>query len=185
MPGLNNLLNVHPLFVHFPIALTLAAALFIILHLATRRADFISMGSSLIYLAAVSAIVTIITGYNAAAAIGHDAPNHDLVHAHRDIMLWYTVLIVALAVLQWLVRSSLWGWLSHWGVKATRLLLLAAAVVMLIIGTDRGGQLVFQYGMGVRMTEEKPSVDLDAGSDQIDDGQKKPENEHDHSTHEH
>ncbi len=186
MPGLESMLNLHPLFVHFPIALTLVAALFVILHLATRRADFISMGSSLIYLAAVSAVMTTVTGYGAADSLGHDSPGHDFVHTHRDIMLWYTALISTLAVLHGLARSNIWGWLSHWAFKAARLLLLAAAVVMLIIGTDRGGQLVFQYGMGVKMPEQKTDAILDRSADQSDDdAQEKPETEHDHSTHEH
>jgi uncharacterized membrane protein len=186
MPGLNNLLNIHPLFVHFPIALTLVAALFVVLHLATRRADFISMGSMLIYLSAISAVVTTITGYGAANIIGHESPNHELVHIHRDIMLWYTIWIITLAILQGLARNEVWSWLGHWSMKAVRLILLFGAVVILIKGTDRGGQLVFEFGIGVRESEEERGEIMDNSMDQMDKTSEwKSEEDDDHSGHEH
>ena len=161
MPGLENVLNIHPLFVHFPIALTFVAGLIVLFHLVTQREDYLRMASFMIYLSAVSVVFTLLSGYGAADSLGHDSPGHDLVHTHRDIMQVYTGLIVSLAVLQYLVNAKVWPWLKASWVKGVRLVLLAAALVVLTIGADRGGYMVFQRGVGVTLPE---SIDFDADS---------------------
>ncbi len=149
MPGFESMLNIHPLFVHFPIALTLTAGLLVLLHLVSRREDYLRMASFMIYLSAVSAAITLLTGYGAADSLGHDSPGHELVHTHRDMMQVYAGLIVTLAVFQYLVNAKVWPWLAANWVKGARLLLLAASLLVLIVGSDRGGELVFKHGMGV------------------------------------
>lgn len=151
MPGFENTLTIHPLFVHFPIALTLVALLFEGWYWVQRKDHLRQSATSLIYLAALAAVVTVLTGLQAADSLGHDSPGHDLVHVHRDIMLWYTGIMAVLALVNVaLARGYLPSVAAHWRRLGRPVLLLTAAIV-LVVGADRGGQLVFQYGTGVNL----------------------------------
>ena len=183
MPGLDATLNIHPLFVHFPIALTLAAMPLIFYSFFTGKSGPMDAAATMIYLAAGFAIVTAITGLMAADSLGHDAPGHDLVHVHRNLMYWYTGLITTLALVNFVIRrDGARDWVSHWGTKAVRMVLLFSSAVILIIGADRGALLVFGHGMGGtyqtetgNMGDEGPVQMEGEGQDSVDD----------HSDHEH
>lgn len=189
MPGLSQMLNMHPLFVHFPIALTITALLFEVVRLFRPGERWAQLATILIYIAAVSSVATVVSGYRAADILGHDAPGHDLVHVHRDIMLSFTGLIVAVAVADIvLARIRLEGLLKLW-YKLARPLLLVAAAVVLVLGADRGGQLVFQHGAGVRMNlsiDHETLYETGEHSGQIPVEKSAPQMEaDDHSAHDH
>ncbi len=168
MPGFENLLNIHPLFVHFPIALILSALLFEVLSLSLKKDQLRNTATALIYLSMLAALAAVVTGYIAADTIGHESPGHDMVHTHRDFMVWFTGITVVLALMQAILTyvKSLNAEALWWS-RLGRPVLLIVAAVILILGADRGGRLVFQYGIGVEM--EAPPADLN----------------HDHSTHQH
>ena len=184
MPGLESVLNIHPLLVHFPIALTLTAALLVGVHLVTRGAEWLRIASVLIYLSAAAALVAAATGLMASDGLGHDTPGHELVHEHRDIMLVYTGLIIGLAILHALAQREIWGWLSHGAVKAARLGLLLAACATLIIGADRGALLVFGHGIGMRTEQGTAASPPDGAepspSDSTETGKADDHDDHDH-----
>ena len=184
MPGLDATLNIHPLFVHFPIALTLAAIPLMFYSMYSGKTGFMDTAAMMIYMAAISAVVTAATGLMASNALGHDAPGHDLVHAHRDLMYWYTGLITTLAAFNFFLRrDGAPDWASHWGTKAVRMTLLFSAVAIMTLGTDRGALLVFGHGIGG--TYQAETGDHMEGEDAMKmDGQVKPA-EDDHSDHEH
>ncbi len=166
MPGLESVLNIHPLLVHFPIALTLTAALLVGVHLLIRSEEWMRMAAVLVYLSAAAALVAAATGLMASDGLGHDTPGHELVHEHRDIMLIYTSLILGLALLTALSRSSMTGWIKHASMKFIRLGILLAACATLIVGADRGALLVFGHGIGMRTqqgTEPPPSESTETG----------------------
>lgn len=181
MPGLDATLNIHPLFVHFPIALTLAAILLIFYSFFTGKSGPMDTAATMIYLAAGFAIVTAITGYLAADGLGHDAPGHDLVHTHRDLMYGYTGLITTLAILNYFIRrEGAPPWVSHWGTKVIRMILLFSTATILIIGADRGALLVFGHGLGMTHQTEQGSSPL-----QMDSNEKAAEEDHSEHEHEH
>ncbi|MCH7496466.1 MAG: hypothetical protein IH971_01255 [Candidatus Marinimicrobia bacterium] len=166
MPGIQNTLTIHPLFVHFPIALTLSALLFEGLYVIRHKDLWRQIATALIYLAALAALVTVLTGYLAATTLGHEAPGHELVHIHRDIMVVFTILLVSIALLNVIIsrpgsRLGVPGWKP---LVRPALLLLAGGI--LVVGTDRGAELVFRYGMGVKLDSLPAEV-------------------HNHSNHEH
>ncbi len=181
MPGLQNLQNVHPLFVHFPIALILVTLFFEGLWWLTKKEQFRVFATYLLYLATVSAVATVITGFLASDSLGHDSPGHEFVHEHRNIMLLMSVLLTATTATVLFVRSVREG---GW----RRLLILPLAIVcgMLVYGADKGGRLVFEYGMGVaKQTETRKRV---PENDKEEEG-KRAEKAHSHSeaagTHKH
>jgi hypothetical protein len=107
----------------------------------------------------MTAVATLVTGYIAADTIGHDSPGHEMVHTHRDIMVLFTGIIVLLAFLQAISASvkSLRGKGLWWTRLGYPVLLLISSLI-LVLGADRGGRLVFQYGIGVKM--EIPPMEL-------------------------
>ncbi len=150
MSGFESLLNVHPLFVHFPIAITILALVFEGAARLNREKFPLVIATALIYSAALSAVLTVLTGFNAADTLGHDSPGHDLVHTHRELMLFYSAVIVVLALGNFIIAkragdrpASIWG-------KVFRPGLLIMATVVLVWGSDLGGQLVFKHGMGIQ-----------------------------------
>ena len=150
LPGIESIQNIHPLFVHFPIALVLVTLLFEVLWWLNKKESFRQTATYLLYLSAVAAIAAVITGYIASSGLGHDAPGHDFVHEHRDLMYWMTGLLVATTLLVLFVRSLRVG-------KARRFLILPLLLVsgLLMLGADKGGRLVFEFGMGVKTTSEQ------------------------------
>jgi len=157
LAGLENVQNLHPLFVHFPIALILITLLFEALWWITKRDQFRDFASYLLYLSALSAIAAVTTGYLASDSLGHDAPGHEFVHEHREAMLWMSglLLVTTLAVL--FIRSLRVG-------NARRLLIVPLLIVsgLLIYGADKGGRLVFEYGMGVKAISVSTPQESDA-----------------------
>lgn len=183
MPGLDATLNIHPLFVHFPIALTLTAIPLMFYSLYSGKSGVMDTAATLIYLAALAAVVTATTGIMAADALGHDAPGHELVHTHRNLMYWYTGLISTLALLNYFIRrDGAPAWVSHWGTKAVRMVLLISAAAILIIGADRGALLVFGNGLGG--TYQTQEHDMEDDDSKKMDGTEEAAEE-DHSDHEH
>ncbi len=183
MPGLEATLNIHPLFVHFPIALTLAAIPLIFYSFFTGKSGAMDTAATMIYMAAIAAILTLLTGNMAADSLGHDSPAHDLVHNHKYFMYWYTGLISILAMLNYFIRrADAPAWVSHWSTKAVRMVLLFSSATILIIGTDRGGLLVFGHGMGMTRQLENRSIE---GADNMQLDEEHKAEQDDHADHNH
>ena len=155
--GLQNLQNVHPLFVHFPVALVLVALLSEAIWWVSKKERFRGYATYLLYLSALSATAAVITGYIASNGLGHGTPGHDFVHEHRDVMLWMSGLLVITTAVMLLVRSFREG-------KWRRLLILPLLVIsgLLVYGADKGGRLVFEYGMGVKAVSERATQETNA-----------------------
>ncbi len=91
-PGMAALQNLHPLYVHFPIAFFVGTA---IMELAAvfhdERYHFVA--TWFLYLGIFAAVITLGSGFGAASSIaandpqGHDAPIHHFIHTHRNWML--------------------------------------------------------------------------------------------------
>lgn len=150
-PGLAALPNSHPLFVHFPIALTFSA-------MAMEALAFIydekyhRVATWMLYLAAIAAVVTTLTGVRAMNLIVQEAsaePSgfvHDHIHVHLRWMVVATAAITVLAAYVWWVNRA-----SRW--KAHRVVIFLGLVLVstvIALGADRGARLVFEFGVGVK-----------------------------------
>lgn len=141
LPGLSSAHNLHPMVVHFPIAFWVAATGAWLLAVARKRDEAWRFGLWLHLLGVLGATAAVAFGFWATNKMGHDSPGHDLVHVHRDIMLWATGLALTVTALGWWKRTA-----------KLRVPLTAMSVVLvslLAVGADRGAELVFRYGMGV------------------------------------
>ncbi len=153
LQGLQNLMNVHPLFVHFPIALLLAAVALYVVGTITKRESLFVAGKWSLFLGTLGAAFAVLTGLQAAKTVPHAGETHQIMMAHQ--YLGITVLILSFIL-------SLWVLISKANIPARgRTLFLAVLVALAAILTqqaDLGGRMVFMHGVGVgkksMMTQE-------------------------------
>jgi uncharacterized membrane protein len=152
-PGMANSPNVHPLFVHFPVALWLVAAGAWVLWLFRPSDSLWSFGRWALRIGLVGAAAAICSGYAATNAMGHDSPGHGLVHGHRDWMLWTSGFALLTAIVDHAFRRRV-------DVLARGLLVGMGVITagLLSVGADRGGELVFRYSIGTA-GEALPATD--------------------------
>lgn len=146
LPGLKAALNFHPIFVHFPIVLWLGALLFELLAVWRASDEMQRTASRLLYLGTLGAVVTILSGL----AAENSVPPGDaqkVLGVHEAIMLTTTSLALALCIFAFFVRRNFTS-------QPRKIMLLGLFVlgVLLVIGTDRGAQLVYGYGTAVNWT---------------------------------
>jgi uncharacterized membrane protein len=155
-PGLAAMRNFHPLIVHFPVALLVLAFVFQAVVVLGKRDTLQGSASGLLYLGALAALPTALTGLLAEDNLEKSAIFTPAIGAalefHSTVMYIVTGLAVALAVLAFWKRTRMTR-----GMAAVLLAGLLVLVALLGAGADRGGQLVYQYGIGgQKMTTATP-----------------------------
>lgn len=151
LPGLASIPNIHPLLVHFPIALL---TLFFLVDLigALFKSDEIRRTAGwFLYTGTLGALLAVAAGLQAASTVPHDFIVHEIMMRHRN----YGVTVASLAVL-----LSLWRFLAHGRFNTVgnilHLGLAAATCIIMALGADLGGLMVFRYGVAVSV--EAPSM---------------------------
>jgi len=143
LPGTQHLQNLHPLVVHFPLALLPGAALFYLLAWLARRESLAWTGFWLLLLGTVSATVAAGAGLYADDGVMVDPTvREQLLEPHK---LWMLSTLASSAAL------TLWALVQRpfpaRGRGAFVLLLLLVLGVM-AHGADYGGRLVYDYNAG-------------------------------------
>jgi uncharacterized membrane protein len=140
--------NLHPLFVHFPIALWVAGVVVDVLALTFPRAVWADVVASFMYPAgATSAVLAYLTGRRAATSVLIPGMANPLVQEHWNWALATTLAFAVVAVCRLWVRFR--------SPKPRRVLHAAVVVAALLaLGSlvqtgDRGARLVFEHGVGV------------------------------------
>ena len=157
LKGLADLINIHPLFVHFPIALLLSSFAFYLLGTLLKQDQFLITGKWMLYLGTIAAGVTVWTGVEAAKTVSHGAATHEILTVHEN--LGFVVLGLS-AIL------SVWAFLSQSISPKGRipfLILFLLSALVLTQSADLGGRMVFLHGVGVSkkpsMEEVKPTIE--------------------------
>lgn len=139
--------NLHPLIVHFPIALTTVSAFFHIAAAATRGkpifSNFAILARTLLWLSALSVLPAVFFGWQAYNSVTHDDASHAAMLIHRNWALGTSIVLIILA--------SWDGWRNKidsppvwWFVVA-----VIGAWSMVVITAWHGGELVYRHGLGV------------------------------------
>ncbi len=139
------------MFVHFPLALSMAALLFEVLYLvfrsrqnSSRRNSFKVVAAALVILTAIAAVVTATTGLIAGSTVPHPDIAHPLMDTHKAIEIAGTLLSILAALSIFFTRKRL---------KWIRSLLVLATAATISYGASYGGRLVFTYGIGTALVK--------------------------------
>ena len=140
--------NIHPLLVHFPIALLSAAAAVDAVAWVLRRNRSLRHGATLLYvLGTAGAAAAYVTGRAASQAIWLPGMAQAILREHWD-WAWRTVWFFAIVTVVRLMLLRPSGRDPRpWLVAAFALVGLAGIGLLLETG-DRGGRLVYQQGVG-------------------------------------
>ena len=160
--------NWHPFLVHFTIALFFIAFVFLaaarVFAGRSKGGELATAGRWALWAAAAITLATIASGTYAFYTVAHDDPSHVAITDHRN---W------ALASGGLIIFIGLWSWLK-WRRRAAQppalLILMAIGVAMLSVTGHKGGDLVFEYGIGV---EALPKAETAGHSHEV--GQEHPE----------
>jgi len=150
LPGLKAILNIHPMFVHFPIALWLGALVFEALAVALGSDEWHRTAARILYLGTLAGAVTIFTGIAAEKSVP-PGPAMVVVGIHETLMMITTSVAVGLSLFALAFRRNF--------TATFRKYLLAGLIVMAILmtmGADRGAQLVYEYGTAVDWSTAQP-----------------------------
>lgn len=146
--------NLHPALVHFPVALAVTALFLELVSLVLPRRTWWEHAAALLYaLAAVGAVVTYLSGRQAADGVGAISARAEAVLAtHADLALWTMLALAAAAVFR--VTASLKDSsrpVARLGaLRALALGTLLVALALVARTADLGGALVFRHGVAVK-----------------------------------
>ncbi len=149
IPGL------HPLLVHFPIALLFAALFVDLVSLFARGREGMLRAANLLFLGGAAAVlVAWFTGRMAADQVFIGAEAQGLLAEHTELGEWTLYVVAAYALFRLPVSVSALGRRT-----AVRLLLFLgglASVGLMTVTAHHGAELVFRLGVGVQAVEDLP-----------------------------
>ncbi len=142
--------NVHPLIVHFPIALLVVAVLTDLAGLLLKRYGWLKPAALWLYvLGALGTIGAYISGKQAADVVNFPTASYSVISTHADLALYTMVFFSVYALLRLLLAWKKWDQKTVVGVL---LFVIAAGGLGLIQQTaERGGELVFRFGVGTQV----------------------------------
>ena len=137
--------DLHPITVHFPIALLImSAGLSIILYIkpnaALQQATWV-----LLWVGTVSAVVSSIAGLISHVRYEETAV-YGVIETHQNWSFGVTGLFIAVTIWRWLSRKRQ----ADAGTKPLYLIVVLIGVAVLTISGLTGGDLVYDYGINVR-----------------------------------
>jgi uncharacterized membrane protein len=141
--GARGLQNLHPLFVHFPIAFLMGAALLYLLAWIGRREAWAWTGLWMLLLGTLGGAVSVWTGLGAwdSVMVAPSVRDHILVY-HRALMLIVFGFSLVLSVWALSMRP-----MPRRG-RAAFVALLFVTAALVAIGSDFGGWMVYGYNAG-------------------------------------
>jgi len=154
LPGVREMANVHPLLVHFPIALLTAFLIVELLAVIFKKESLENVASWMLYLGTLGAMVTVAAGWIAAQSIAHGSAVHDVMETHETF--GFTVLVLAVVLSLWRLLAG--APVSVMG-RALHLLLAFIMVGVLTAGADLGGLMVYKYGVAVKAVQQPKNHD--------------------------
>ena len=150
--GLHEVFNVHPAFVHFPIALFPSALLLYGLGILLKRPSWIIAGRACLYLAAIGTAVAIGTGWDAQDTFPHNDRIHHMMMTHLRLGIMVGGLAVVLVMWSFVHRAQ-----RPQGAYAF-LAVLAFTTALVLQNGDLGSRMVYVEGAAV-----KPAISVVAG----------------------
>ncbi len=133
--------HLHPMIIHFPIALFLMALALDILSFVTKKETFHQSALTLYVIAALLTPLVVRTGIWEATKIGL---SHPLLDEHRTFALWTMWTSLMSLPLLWLIKKEAPKYF-----RILFLVFLISTAILVSIGADKGGRMVYEYGVGI------------------------------------
>jgi uncharacterized membrane protein len=137
---------IHPMAVHFPIALLSASVLFDLLSSRWESEGLRAASWSTLLLGLGGAVVAVITGAIAEEAVEQSGVPKRVLEIHETLgfaTFWVFAGLSGLRIAEWL------GWISER--RPLRIVLGSGAVALMFIASYYGGSLVYEFGAGVAL----------------------------------
>jgi uncharacterized membrane protein len=144
MPGIASMDNIHPLLVHFPIAFLSAFFVLDMVGTLAKKQNWRNVASWLLYFGNVAAVFTVAAGFIAAGSVAHGEEVHAIMERHEHFGV--SVLSLATLLSAWRLKN---GGIIQGGANSFFLILAALLCVLMILGADLGGLMVYHYGVAV------------------------------------
>lgn len=175
MPGISALDNLHPLFVHFPIALLFLFFAFDVFGSLAGKTEWRRVAGWFLYCGVVFAGLTMVMGLLAAASVAHGGDVHEIMETHEHLGISVFLVATVLAIWRWLAKGEING-------AANTLYLIFATVLtaLLIFTADLGGLMVYKYGVAVEPVAELNKEAATLHEHGADDAGQESVYEHDH-----
>lgn len=134
--------NVHPMFVHFPLALLFIGLLFDIGGYFLKKESLAHAGWWCMLVGVLSAVVTVFTGLQAEDTVKLAGETHEILETHEHFQIITTIVFVGLLIWRAFKRGALPR------PPIAYLVITALAVSSILYGSHFGGKLVYEYGVG-------------------------------------
>jgi len=140
--------NLHPLIVHFPIALIFVILACDFIGFFMKRDFYLKIGSVITIFALVGGLAALLSGILAEETVEKSIGSaHDLLERHELMGYMYIGVLAAMAIFRFAIGKRLFGRL---GLIALLLSLIASGIVA--YGGYLGGEMVYAHGVGVIKT---------------------------------
>ena len=138
----------HPPFVHFVVALPVAAFFSQITYLVTRETGYSKAAFRIIAMTALAALFALYTGMNDAQQVigNHQLPSAGLavLAAHKTLGITVVLLLLVTAIVKWRAVSR-----DSIPLEKAALILIVFTLLTVLYQGRQGGTLVYQYGGGI------------------------------------
>ncbi|MGZ8195605.1 MAG: DUF2231 domain-containing protein [Methylosarcina sp.] len=153
-PGITGIENIHPMLVHFPIAYLPA---FLIIDLAgtfIKKPEWRWVASWFLYLGAIMSVFAVVSGFMAGDSVAHGENVHGIMEMLEIYGVITLILVFVLSI--WRLKSG-----SRITGPANALFLMLSTIlcVVIMLGADLGGLLVYKYGISVEMVPTQMDVE--------------------------
>ncbi|MBI3595405.1 MAG: DUF2231 domain-containing protein [Nitrospirae bacterium] len=140
-----NILHLHPMLVHFPIALFFTSFFFDILFRFTRKKEFQKMGYYILILAVITGALAAGAGILIEDKIESSGISERQIDDHKGFAMVALVIFVVLLVFRFFKKGDLSGQVFN-----LYILLSFVAILLLSYAAFKGGKLVYEYGAAVQ-----------------------------------
>jgi uncharacterized membrane protein len=139
------MLNIHPYFVHFPIAILSVGLLWDLLGILLKKESFKNAGWWAQVFGVIAIVITVTTGLIAANTVPHNEGSHEIMETHETIGLIVAGLFIVLFIWRSFLKTSL---PSQRLQQIIYLAIGGLAVLTMLYGAHLGGKLVYEFGVG-------------------------------------
>ncbi|MGZ5045187.1 MAG: DUF2231 domain-containing protein [Methylobacter sp.] len=148
LPGISNMDNIHPMLVHFPLAFLSTFFVLDVVGTLAKKHHWRNVASWLLYFGTIGAAFTVMAGFIAANTVVHGEEVHAIMELHEHFGI--SVLSLAVLLSAWRLKSS---GVIQGGANSFFLILAGVLCVLMMLGADLGGLMVYKYGVAVKVAQ--------------------------------